>query len=369
MIDLKNSILYPLLFFASLIIFSGCEPFATQFEDVEPGDIYYAANMNTPPASVQSLKVMTWNIRFGAGRILWFGDSCGDRVILSQEEVYNNLGRIAELINTAQPDILLLQEIDINSKKSGYIDQVQWLLDHTGLNYGSFAFTWKSPFVPSDGLGRIYSGNAVLSRWPIKDPTRIQLPRREDQDALTNYFYIQSCILKSKIDVPALDNFYIYNVHLMAFATDDTKLRQINKLTDVLESAEGRGELFVLGGDFNLLPPNSDSTDYCMEEKCDDEWFHHPGDDPYHKEGANYTPEITWMEPVYNAYLPAVPLDRYGENQSEYFTHTTTLNNPYDRKLDYLFTNLSWQDNSDVTYREAINISDHAPVSAMWEVP
>ena len=33
-----------------------------------------------------TLKVMTWNIRFGAARIPWFGDSCGDRVIMSENE-------------------------------------------------------------------------------------------------------------------------------------------------------------------------------------------------------------------------------------------------------------------------------------------
>jgi len=53
-----------------ILMITGCEPFATQFEDVEPGDIYHAANMNTPPSSADSIKVMTWNIRFGAGRVL-----------------------------------------------------------------------------------------------------------------------------------------------------------------------------------------------------------------------------------------------------------------------------------------------------------
>jgi endonuclease/exonuclease/phosphatase family metal-dependent hydrolase len=158
-------------------------------------------------------------------------------------------------------------------------------------------------------------------------------------------------------------------VHLSAFATDDTKLRQIDKLTEVLDGADSKGQFFIVGGDFNLLPPNSDSTDYCIEDKCDDESFHHPGDDPYHKEGSNYTPEITWMQPVYDAYNPAVTLERYGASQSDYFTHTIRLNSPFDRKLDYLFTNLFWQENSDVTHKQVINISDHAAVSASWEVP
>lgn len=349
--------------------FISCEPFATQFEDIEEGIFYSANKIVTPPSNVSELKIMTWNIRFGIGRILWFGDSCGDRVIMNDGEVYPNLRNITKVINDTQPDIIFLQEVDINSKKSAYIDQVQWLLDNTYFNYGAFAFSWKSPFVPSDGLGRIYSGIAILSRWNFQEALRIQLPRREDQDGLTNYFYIQSCILKTKISIPDQDNLYFFNTHLTAFATDDTKKKQIDVIMQELDKANSSGNQFVLGGDFNLIPPNSDSTDYCFEEMCSDESFHRSGDDPLHKEGSDYTPEITWMQPLYNSYTPAVALNTYGSNQSEYFTHTTRLDTDWDRKLDYLFTNMNWRGGSEYTNKNGTNISDHAAVSAIVEVP
>ncbi len=346
-----------------------CEPFATQFEDLEDGIFYYSNRIETPPANADELKIMTWNIRFGIGRILWFGDSCGDRVIMSQDEVYPNLRKIADVINETKPDIILLQEVDLNSKKSAYINQLQYLLDNTYFNYGVFAYTWKSPFVPSDGLGRIHEGNAIISRWKITQGTRIKLPRREDQDALTHYFYVQPCILKAKISLPQKENFYIFNTHLSAFATDDSKKKQIDVLMTELNRANSGGDHFVLGGDFNLIPPNSDSTDFCIEDICSGESFHQPGDDPLHKDGSNYTPEITWIQPIYNSYIPAVSLADYGNNQSNYFTHTTRIDTDWDRKLDYLFTNINWKIGSEVTHKNVITISDHAAVSAIVEVP
>lgn len=360
------------IFFLLLLVlghFIACEPFATQFEDVEEGIFYYSKKIETPPKNVDDIKIMTWNIRFGIGRIMWFGDSCGDRVIMRGSEVLPNLDNIAKFINETQPDIIFLQEIDVNSKKSAYIDQVQWLLDNTYFNYGAFAFSWKSPYIPSDGLGRIYSGIAVLSRWGFQEAVRIQLPRIDEQDALTRYFYIQPCILATKISLPQLDNISFINTHLTAFATDDTKKKQIDMLMKELDGITSEGSDFVLGGDFNLLPPNSDSTDYCFEEMCSDESYHNPGDDPFHKEGSNYTPEITWMQPLYDSYFPAVSLSEYGGNQQEYFTHTTRVDSDWDRKLDYLFTNMSWKTGSAFTNKDGINLSDHAAVSSILEIP
>ena len=348
--------------------FLSCEPFATQFEDIEEGIFYTSNKIEAPSTSISELKIMTWNIRFGIGRTPWFGDSCGDRVIMNDDEVYPNLRNIANMINETKPDIITLQEMDINSKKSAYIDEVQWLLNNTYLNYGVFAYTWKSPYIPSDGLGRMHSGIAILSRWNIQEAVRIQLPRREDQDELTNYFYIQSCILKAKISIPEHNDLTLFNTHITAFATDDTKKKQIDVLMKELNNVNSSGNQFVLGGDFNLLPPNSDSTDYCFEDICSDESFHSPNDDPLHKEGSDYTPEITWMQPLYNSYTPAISLNDYGSNQNEYFTHTTRFDTDWDRKLDYLFTNINWKSGSAVTHKDGINISDHAAVSAIVEV-
>ena len=352
-----------------LLIIIGCDPLVTQFEAVEEAVYYTAAQITPATTTPAAVKVMTWNIRFGAGRMTpWFGDSCGDRVMLNKDEVHRGLEGLAARINEVNPDVLLLQEVDVKSKRTAYIDQVQWLLNHTALNYGAYATAWQAQYVPSDGLGRIDMGNAVLCKWPIGAAERIRLPQRGDQDALTRYFYLQRNMIKAKIEAPGMDNFYVVNIHSDAFSTDDTKHQHIIRFKQELDRLNNENALFVAGGDFNLLPPNSEKTDFCLEDRCEGESFHQPGDDPFHKEGSNYSEEKTWLEDLYAAYQSDFSLAEYLENQSRYFTHAVRRDHPWDRKLDYLFTNGRWQPGSAVTHQDFVHESDHAPVSAVLEV-
>ena len=350
------------------LFFLGCEPLVDSFDDVEQGVMYRSKQISDTPTKITKIKVMTWNIRFGAGRLPWFGDSCGDRVILTDEEVLTHLQGIAATINEVQPDILLLQEVDVNSKRSGYLDELQWLLDHTYFNYATYASAWKAQIIPSDGLGKMDMGNAILSRWNIVDAERIQLPLRTDQDALTRYFYLRRNILKAKIEVPGLDDFYAVNVHADAFSNDGTKKKHIDIFKNELDKLNEDGYYFIAGGDLNSLPPGAAKTDYCIENKCPGESFHNPGDNPMHKEGEYFTPEVTWLQDLYNTYQESIPIETYLANEIKYFTQTSLMDGFWQKKIDYLFTNHRWIAGSEFTYQEAI-LSDHSPVSVDWEVP
>ncbi len=367
-ISVFRMLIFALVIPAALLVVS-CEPLATSFDETEEATYYSAVNIVPVPDTFSVIRVMTWNIRFGAGRIAWFGDACGNRVILSEEEVYSSLQAIADAINQAKPDILLLQEVDLNSKRSGYINQLQWLLDHTYFNYAVAGSQWKAQFIPSDGLGRLDEENVIFSRWKIGEAQRIQLALRNDQDELTRYFYERCCMVTGRIEIPGIDNFYAVNIHVSAFATDDTKQTQIIQLKDELDRIDGLGGYFVAGGDFNTLPPGSDTTDYCIQDMCSWESYHSAGDDPMHKEGSNYEPEKHWLDALYASYQCAVPTAVYQANQFKYFTHTTRGDHFWDRTLDYLFTNYQWVENSLVTHQEATKESDHAPVSVLFLLP
>src|SRR5690606_25181918 len=108
----------------------------------------------------------------------------GDRVLMNKGEVLHNLERLAEKINQYDPDVLILQEVDVSSKRSAYVDQMQWLLDHTRLRYGVYAAQWKADYVPSDGLGAMDSGNGILSKYPLSEAERIALSLRSEQSGL-----------------------------------------------------------------------------------------------------------------------------------------------------------------------------------------
>ena len=374
---------------AVFFLFS-CRPLVTTFGDSESAIYYKASNLVTAEFH-DTLKVITWNIRFGAARIPWFGDSCGDRVLMTESETINYMLEISTFIDSVKPDILLLQEVDVSSKRSDYINQVQWLLDNTDLNYGAYASMWDAELVPSDGLGKVDVGNAVLSRWSITNAERIQLPLRTDQDALTQYFYLRRNILKVKINLPdsaaVIDKeLYAVNIHATAFATDDTKQKHISKYKQVLDELIQPGTIFVSGGDLNSIPTPTvnDSIDFCIEDMCSGESFHTDSNGEPHREGSyfdnfiandQYPGELNLLQPFYDDitnYFPAIQYQN--RNSVEHFTHSpwntdsesTGFTNVdyWDRKLDYLFTNYKDWSSTGVTHQEAHQLSDHAPVSA-----
>lgn len=347
------------------ILIISCDPLVTEFSSNEPPKEYTAKNLVSAP-NKDTLTVATWNIRFGIGRANWFGDSCGDLVLFDNETIIDGLELLAQKITEMDADILLLQEVDTGSKRSAYIDQVQWLLDHTSMNYGVYASMWEVQFVPSDGLGRVNTGNAILSKWPLSEAERIQLSLRGDQDALTKAFYVRRNVLKAVVNYPG-NPFWAVDIHASAFSNDDTKQKQFLEFKDVLDEINSKGELFVAGGDLNELPPGATKNNYCEEDRCPDEL---PEDD----EGCDFSNETTWINPLYDTYVPSVSLVDYQQNEQLYFTHASThdINDEryqWNRKLDYLFTNTAWVPRSEITHQEAQLESDHVAVSAKWVVP
>ena len=347
------------------IFIISCDPLVTDFSSNEPPKEYTAKNLVSAP-NKDTLTVVTWNIRFGIGRANWFGDSCGDLVLFDNETILDGLELLAQKITEMDADILLLQEVDTDSKRSAYIDQVQWLLDHTSMNYGVYASMWEVQFVPSDGLGRVNTGNAILSKWPLSEAERIQLSLRGDQDALTKAFYVRRNVLKAVVNYPG-NPFWAVDIHASAFSNDDTKQKQFLEFKDVLDEINSKGEIFVAGGDLNELPPGATKNNYCEEDRCPDEL---PEDD----EGCDFSNETTWINPLYDTYVPSVSLVDYQQNEQLYFTHASThdINDEryqWNRKLDYLFTNTAWVPRSEITHQEAQLESDHVAVSAKWVVP
>jgi endonuclease/exonuclease/phosphatase family metal-dependent hydrolase len=78
----------------------------------------------------------------------------------------SNLARVAELVRRTGADLVLLQEVDRNTQRSGPTDQPAVLARLTGY---SVAFGRTIGFQGGD------YGIALLSRWPIRRDTLIPL--------------------------------------------------------------------------------------------------------------------------------------------------------------------------------------------------
>jgi len=329
------------------LLSAACDPFQTRIG--EEVSLYQSANLqdfNFP----DTLKVMTWNIKFGGGRIDFFFDCHGDRVIMEKSEVLDNMQLLAEKIREVNPDILFVQEADVNAKRSASIDQVQYLLDHTDLNYAAYASQWKANYIPSKGIGKMDSGNAILSKWNFTNAKRIALPLIKEQDFIVRYFYLKRNFLEVQLE-HADKKLLLLTTHASAYAKDNTKQKQLEIIKAYTDSLNKNNELFILGGDFNSMPPYSKQTSNFDDSACSD------GD----LTADNYSAETAWMMPFYKSYRAAIPLNDYKNNNEQYFTHTTDKNGFWNRKLDYIFTNGAFFEKSGKVLQQWMPVSDHAP--------
>jgi hypothetical protein len=283
---------------------------------------------------------------------------------------------IYRLVNEYDPDILMTEEIEVNSRRSAYYDMVQGMLEGTRLNYGAYFQTWNSRYVPSEGVGRIDLGNAIFSKYPIDFAERIRQEDRTDQDGVTAMFYIHRMIGRAKIDVGEGRQVAAYVVHTEAYDQDGTKGRQIQQIYDEVHKETLP---FVLGGDFNELPPSAIKLEGFPDEV--------PTSIGTEFEQPPYTPEI--MQKFYDDFVPYISLARYGdteEEQAEFFTHSVAgplhadaEGNPqtWNRTLDYLFVTKAddWAPGSTDVLQgpgrlgiesDPLWLSDHAPVVGSW---
>ena len=359
-----------------------CDPFNTGFDDVEPAERYAAATLTEAPDDPTTLKVMNWNAKFGGGRIDFFFD-CHEvpgRSLMTSDEVLANLEGLAQKIREVGPDVLFLQEVDVLAKRSAYIDMVQWLLDNTELNFGVYGSQWRADIVASDGIGRVDSGSAILSRYPLGKATRIALPLVGEYDALKQHFYLKRNVLTAELLVPGHDDLAVLTTHAEAYSQDGTKKRHIDGFKQAMDDLVASGKRVVGGGDLNALPPGSEETSGFLDSVCVSEDF----------QADDYSEETDWLDALYATYEPAVSLEDYADNNACHFTHTTTDTGPgnfWSRKLDYLFTSTSFVPGSTVTHQgphpdadvaaacaasdqglATMPLSDHAPIEVLWEV-
>ncbi len=369
-----------------------CEPLADP-QDFIREDVPVFKRTTLVPApdnpAPSKIKVVAWNIKYGAGRIPFWFDCWGDRVQMSSAEVTANMDKIYAAINELDPDVLIAEEIEVNSRRSAYYDMVRGVLEHTKFNYAIYTASWDAKYVASEGVGRIGLGNAIFSKYPIKKAERIRQQDRRDQDALTKMFYIKRAIGRVEIEVRPNTRVAVYGVHTEAYDNDKTKQKQIQQIFDLMQAEKLPA---VVGGDFNELPPTAARLLGFMDERetavCGADYKQPP-----------YTPEI--MQQFFDKLVPFIALERYGAtelDQKRYFTHTVLgpdeVNEKgekgfWNRTLDFIFATkgTTWVPGSTDVCQQAgqriggdkgigpvlksdlVRLSDHAPIIGTWEVP
>lgn len=357
------------MFFTVLQMLVACDAmmFKANFAEESPALLYESATVTEAPTNQEPLRIINYNIKYGGARLIFFWECDGERYNMTTEEVTGHLDAIAEFISNVDPDILIVQEVDRSTQRSGYIDEIQYLLDRTPLNYAAYASQHHVDFLPTDGMGKVDFGNAIFSKWPISDATRISLPLVDAYPAYYQYLYLKRHVLTAKIDLPWNDHFYAVDTHLEAFSEGTTKLDQIAKFHQVLTDLSDRGMDWVAAGDLNSLPKGSTQ----LKE--------FPDDCPGLFDPDDYSVEQDWLDVLFDdtSMISAMSLEDYASDNSKWYSYTGNPDVGWTRTLDYMFTNGTWANDGADNYvmqsveqggYETMYLSDHAPVHAMLEV-
>ncbi len=165
----------------------------------------------------------------------------------------NQAGAIAAL-KAINPDIVAVQEVDLDAHRSYGVNQGLALAQGLGLANRAIAINWDKRYVPfpywplTQQFGRTLSGQAILSRFPIQNHERHVLERVAGNHWLYNAFYLDRLAQVAALAVGG-QTLVVINVHLEAF---DHPTRQ-KQTQYVLALAETYAEDYpvVLLGDFN----------------------------------------------------------------------------------------------------------------------
>lgn len=222
--------------------------------ELAPGIRFENPDGATPPVEVRELAVLAYNVGYGRGPA---GDLAGP---WSEEHVRAHLAGIGQQIRDSGADLVLLQEVDLDSARSHHIDQGRELLQASGLRFASCSITWEKNYVPfpywppSKHYGAMKSGQCILSRFPITESTRHRLPQPESYPWWRKRFYLNRAIDHAKV-VIGTTPWDVFNVHLEAFDVEN-RMDHARRLATLVPGVSDKRRVIV-AGDFNAPPPEA----------------------------------------------------------------------------------------------------------------
>jgi endonuclease/exonuclease/phosphatase family metal-dependent hydrolase len=166
----------------------------------------------------KELKVMSYNIHIGNP---------------PSEPKLIDLNSIVKAIKAENPDLIALQEVDVNTGRSGKINQAQIIAENLGMNF----FFAKA----IDHDGGDY-GVCILSKYPISDTKIHRLTTLKGTNGEPRV------LATAKIQMENGSFIRFGSTHLDAQKESDNRAIQIKEINQI---AEGENLPFIIAGDLN----------------------------------------------------------------------------------------------------------------------
>ncbi|NIP57538.1 MAG: hypothetical protein GWM92_07595 [Gemmatimonadetes bacterium] len=194
----------------------------------------------TIPDTATRIRIVTWNVAHGRGDV-------GPGLLRnfrggSAEERAARLARISSLLEDANADVVVLNEVDFESTWSGGLNQAEVLARAAG--YGRWVeqrnYDLRFP------LATLSFGNALLTRLPVEEASRVEIPPHSRLEALVAGAKGASAVRVETRAGPIT----VVPVHL-EHRSEETRRAAV----PVLDSLRARQSApVILAGDFNSAP-------------------------------------------------------------------------------------------------------------------
>ena len=204
-----------------------------------------------------TIVITTWNIGYaGMDADADFFMDGGKMVRRPEPQVRHNLQKIASTLHNINSHLLLLQEVDLASRRSYYVNQFGVIGQYLRGWSGFFALTFNVLFVPVpvwNPIGRAKSGIAVFGRWQPAVVERRAYPNPEAPPA--RWFNLQRCFMACRFRLAGQKELVVINTHNSAFDNGNARRDEVMFLKQFLENEYERGNYVIAGGDWNQTPP------------------------------------------------------------------------------------------------------------------
>jgi endonuclease/exonuclease/phosphatase family metal-dependent hydrolase len=285
-------------------------------------------------------------VQFAAGREQVFFYDGGRAVRVPRASQLRALDRIGEVLRGADADVVLLQEVDRGSDRTDRVDQHAELLLRAP--YPCHASTWyyRNPYVPHptwEHLGRTEVHLSVFSRFQLRSGRRYRLAEMREP-WLHRQFNLRRALLELDLPVEGGGFARITNTHLSAFSKGDGTLpEQLATLRARLEAADREGVPWLVGGDFNALPP---------------------GDDPSRlgPDAVLYSDQGCPLEPLFERWQSVVPAEAHRDEPDRWRTWLPPGQDAPDRAIDHLFASRAAEVWDAAVLSGVTDASDHLPL-------
>lgn len=297
------------------------------------------------PSAKDSYTLVTYNIGYLSG----LANSTTTKPDQSFFEA-NQQQAIAAL-SAINPDFIALQEVDFGAERSYGVNQAKVLAQTFNNMAYAVAINWDKTYLPfpfwppSAHFGKILSGQALLSRYPITENTRTVLQKVAANNFIYNTFYLDRLLQVSKVNIDG-KTLVVMSTHLEAF-DEETRVAQTQF---VKNAAEDYAKTYpvLLVGDFNSALNRDTFIAITGEDKGEKQFS---------------IKELIAAE----SFEPATPQSAWPTAASA--DNATFPSNAPEYKLDYIFYTPSTIEITEARVLSAAGeASDHLPIMARFRL-